>query len=213
MGSRQLFVRFYGCNLECVYCDTFRGSYKTFTREALLSKVLDLGEDYNELVITGGEPLMFSGFLKEFLSLFRKYSKHRVYLETNGTLADGLSEISALVDIISMDFKLPSSSGAPETIWEDHKLFMERCGGKELIVKAVITGETTIDDIKKMSSLLVMPGPDKNLVTILQPVSPEEKKVSLADDEMMIFFREYLKKETGRDVVILGQMHKYAGIR
>ena len=53
-GSKQLFVRFYGCNMECSYCDTPLESYKSFSKESLLGKILDFGDNYNELVLTGG---------------------------------------------------------------------------------------------------------------------------------------------------------------
>jgi 7-carboxy-7-deazaguanine synthase len=211
MGSRQLFVRFYGCNMECVYCDTLQESYKTFTKEALLGKILDFDDDYNELVITGGEPLLSSSFLKDFLPLFRKHRGHKVYLETNGTLPDDLGIILPFVDIIAMDIKMPSSSGGPESVWGAHTDFLARCGNKETIVKAVVTGTTSIDDIKKMASLVK--DVENEFPIVLQPVTPAGDFIPKADEEMVALFKEYLKKETCRDVVVLGQMHKCAGIR
>ena len=197
MGSRQLFVRFYGCNMSCIYCDTVQKSYKTFTKEALLGKILDFEDDYNELVLTGGEPLLYSGFLKGFLPLFLKHRAHRVYLETNGTLPGELEKIISFVDIVAMDIKLPSSSGAPESVWKDHAAFMGISEGKELIVKAVVTGSTTMDDIKKMAGLIKRH--KSALSVILQPVVPESDTVPVADEEMTLFFKEYMKKETEKE--------------
>jgi 7-carboxy-7-deazaguanine synthase len=211
MGSRQLFVRFYDCNMSCAYCDTVQKSYKTFTKEALLGKILDFDDDYNELVLTGGEPLLYSGFLKTFLPLFINHRKHPVYLETNGTLPGELKKIISFVDIVAMDIKLPSSSGAPESIWKDHSAFMGISEEKELIVKAVVTGSTTMDDIKKMTDLIKRH--KRDLPVVLQPVMPPGDTVPGADEEMTLFFKEYMKKETGNEIVVLGQMHKYANIK
>lgn len=211
MGSRNLFIRFYGCNMCCLYCDTAQKSYKTFTKEGLLGKVLDFEDGYNELSITGGEPLLYADFLKEFLPLFRRHRRNKVYLETNGTLPEKLEAVSSLVDIVCMDIKLPSSSGAPESVLESHARFIAGCADRDLVIKAVITGLTTIDDIKKMARLLDLREGETSVV--LQPVTVFSGSPAGADEEMMLLFREYLKKETGKNAVILGQMHKYAGIR
>ena len=210
-GSRQLFVRFYGCNLACAYCDTTLESYKSFSREALLGKVLDFEDDYNEFAITGGEPLLYADFLAEFLPLFTKHRKHKVYLETNGVLPGGLRKIIDHIDIIAMDLKLPSSSKNEMEVWSAHKEFIRYASDKELITKAVITDSTTIDDIKEMATVV---GCGKGeFAVILQPVSPINSEIMQPDEEMISFFKEYLKKETGREVMILGQAHKYLGIR
>jgi organic radical activating enzyme len=51
-----------------------------------LGKVLDFDDDYNELVLTGGEPLLYHDFLKDFIPAYRKVKSRPVYLETNGVL-------------------------------------------------------------------------------------------------------------------------------
>jgi len=210
-GSRQLFVRFYGCNLDCVYCDTNMKSYKTFSKEALLSKILDFEDDYNEFTITGGEPLLYADFLYVFLPLFRKHKTSRVYLETNGTLPNGLCKIKDFIDVVAMDLKLPSSNNNAGEFWKEHKRFIKDASGKELIIKAVITDTTTIDDIKKMSNILS--DTEKDMTIVLQPVTPIDGVVGEADEEMLSFFKGYLKNETGKEIGIIGQIHKQMGIK
>ena len=210
-GSRQLFVRFYGCNLSCVFCDTLLKSYKSFSKESLLSKILDFEDDYNEVALTGGEPTLYAGSLKEFLPLFRKHRRHKIYLETNGTLPHAFEKVVDHVDIVAMDFKLPSSTGSAKQLWKAHERFAAVAMRKELIIKAVITDSTTIDDIKRMSR--IMAGLGGSFEIVLQPVMPVNDTVREPDEEMLSFFKGYLRKETGKDVMILGQVHKCLGIQ
>jgi organic radical activating enzyme len=209
-GSRQLFVRFHGCNLSCIFCDTRLKGCKSLTKEALLSRALDFGPDYNELALTGGEPLLFCGFLEEFLPYFKSHEQKSIYLETNGTLPKELKRIIDHIDIVAMDFKLPSST-AGKAYWDDHEKFAKIASGKKLITKAVITSSTTMDDVKIMSSII------KNLegepVVVLQPVTPVETCSEETDEEMMWYFKKFLEKDSGKDVMILGQVHKCVGIK
>lgn len=210
-GSKQLFVRFYGCNIECAYCDTPLESYKSFSKESLLGKILDFGDNYNELVLTGGEPLMYADFLEDFLVLFRKHRKHRIYLETNGTLPDALAKVIDDVDIVAMDIKLPSSTGYPQDLWEKHEKFINIASAKELIVKAIVTGKTTMDDVKKMAEIVRAVKTD--LAVVLQSATPINEDIEKPDNEMMEYFKGYLEKETGKKILVLGQMHKCLGIK
>jgi len=210
-GSRQLFVRFYGCNLDCAYCDTDLESYKTVDEQGLLGKVLDFEDDYNELVLTGGEPLLHAEFLSRFLPVFRGHRSRGVYLETNGTLPAELKKVIDRVDVVAMDVKLPSSDGNNGTLWERHEEFMKIASGKELIVKAVVTDSTTMEDVKRMTR--IVGGVDGDIVVVLQPATAVNDLVQEADGEMLSFFKGYMAKETGKNVMIMGQIHKLMGIR
>ena len=102
IGYKQLFVRFCGCNLTCNYCDT---DYRTvdskeFSIEELIS-ITKKASDCHSISLTGGEPLLSTGFLKEFLP----QCPLPVYLETNATLAGELGEIIDYIDYISADIK------------------------------------------------------------------------------------------------------------
>ena len=176
-----------------------------------MGKVLQFEDTYNEIVITGGEPLLSADFLKGFLELFRFHRKKEVYLETNGTLPEELKKIVDNVDIIAMDFKLPSSTGDKGDVWEIHEEFASTAVQKELIIKAIVTDNTSMDDIKRMGCVIgALKGEPE---VVLQPVTPVNASVKEPDGEMLLYFKKYLEKTTGNNVMILGQFHKKPGIR
>ena len=38
-GEKQIFVRFYGCNLKCCYCDEIEKRYKVFSIGKIISEI------------------------------------------------------------------------------------------------------------------------------------------------------------------------------
>ena len=202
VGEKQLFVRFYGCNLDCGFCDEKKKDF--FSEYASRELVERISESREETVsFTGGEPLLQAGFLREVLSNLREEKK--IYLETNGVLGKELLGILDFVDIISMDFKLPSSTGL-RPYWKEHSLFLKKSRKKEVFVKAVVTNETVLSDIEMAVSIIK--GIDKNIPFIIQPVSYNNsiEKVDLTGS-----FFESAKREL-RDVRIIPQVHKVLGV-
>lgn len=88
-GTPSVFIRLGGCNLACNFCDTEFDSYKNFSLEKILEKVVALSKNSEGkivrklVVITGGEPLRqpIELLCKKLLRL-----KFEVQIETNGTL-------------------------------------------------------------------------------------------------------------------------------
>ncbi len=146
LGERQLFVRLHGCNMKCRFCDTKASRFMEYHPHELL-KELDMYEDnFHSVSFTGGEPLVQKDFLKSALELTNK-AGYRNYLETNGTLPDALKEVIAHVDIVAMDLKLPSSTGAA-AYWQTHTEFLAIAAQKEVFLKAVICKDTSDMDLR-----------------------------------------------------------------
>jgi len=97
-GVPSNFIRLWGCNLKCTFCDT------KFSRETnedgrvnwtweLASCIIDCFRHpcflRNDFVITGGEPFLQWTALAD---LVLKIPKDRVYIETNGTLFHYLAQ-------------------------------------------------------------------------------------------------------------------------
>ena len=137
VGYKQLFIRFCNCNLKCNYCDTEFSSnsdfveYSPYTLANELKK-FDLSTIHS-ISLTGGEPLLSTEFLKDFLPLI---TENKIYLETNATLADKFLEIKPFVDIVSADIKLESATGIKDS-YKFHEKFFENCRGIETFAKIV----------------------------------------------------------------------------
>ena len=128
LGERQIFVRFFGCNLGCKFCDTKPGRFIEYEPQELLEEIKLYPKDCHSISFTGGEPLVQKDFLKEVLGLTKKQG-YINYLETNGTLSDALNEVIEYLDIVAMDLKLPSSTGL-EYFWEAHSKFLKIASAK-----------------------------------------------------------------------------------
>ncbi len=221
IGYRQIFIRFAGCNLACDYCDTpflkqefcnieklpgsneFIKFKNPVSSDELLEKVLNLNNIcHHSISLTGGEPLLNSDFIAEFLSkLKEKNHRIKIFLETNGTLYKELEEIINYVDIISMDLKLKSSTGK-DFPFEEHKKFIEvaQNNKKEIFAKAVVTAMILDEEVDKISDFIKIP-------LILQPISSNNKKLLLSPQKILQIQENFLKKL--HEVRVIPQTHKY----
>src|SRR3989338_2952394 len=75
LGARQIFVRFKDCNLNCAFCDEPRDMVaKEYAASELISLVKSLEKEngpHHSISLTGGEPLLYAEFLKEFCALLK----------------------------------------------------------------------------------------------------------------------------------------------
>jgi 7-carboxy-7-deazaguanine synthase len=189
VGLRQIFLRFYGCNLACSYCDTERNECPEFctiestpgrrdfikvenpiTIERIIA-LLDRWQHswpgvHHSISITGGEPLLNYETLLDWLPLLK--IRLPVYLETNGMLPHALARLINFLDYISMDIKIPSTSGYLE-LWEQHHEFLKIAVRKDVYVKTVISEATENWEIIKACKLIS--SVDKSIPYILQPLT------------------------------------------
>lgn len=206
LGERQVFVRFFGCNLNCRFCDTKLHSFLEYEPEELYKELkLYLRKGHHSVSFTGGEPLLQKEFLKETLRLTSK-NNLKNYLETNGTLPDALKEVIDHVHIVAMDLKLPSSTGLNE-LWQVHRVFLEIAAKKEVFVKAVICECTQESDL--LDGLRLIRQAAQNTILILQPDSGINRGVL---DSKLETFKDMCRREKVTTCVI-PQVHKIAGVK
>lgn len=206
VGVPQIFVRFSGCNITCVYCDTPAKPSRLFDTAGLNAEIVRLLARFpvHSVSLTGGEPLVYADFLRRLLAK-RSWKKPCVYLETNGILYHALPDVRDYVQIVAMDIKLPSATKAG-VFWDEHAHFIEQCSGVELFTKCVITPATQACDVKQ--AVRLVHSFNKRTPFVLQPQTGvwnqqlRRKIISfakIAGNELM-------------DVRIIPQMHKLWGV-
>jgi len=205
LGEKQIFVRFFNCNLSCVYCDTKPDRFMEYEPEELFKEIKLYRDKYHSVSFTGGEPLLYKDFLKEVMKRTSKEG-YRHYLETNGTLFFELEEVINHVDIVAMDLKFPSSSGMGN-LWNMHRKFLKIAVKKEVFLKAIICQSTSEDDLREALSLIK--GVSQSSVLVLQPNSYENQFVL---SEKLARFKE-IANQQGVITCVIPQIHKIAGLR
>ena len=188
IGWRQIFVRLALCNLACRYCDTpfdaqeacrvetapGSGSFSALSNpvslEVLSALVADwrarLPGGHHSISITGGEPLVQSALLQNWLPVLRTLLP--IHLETNGTLPEAFAPLVSHVDWVSMDIKLASQTGEP-TPWAVHEEFLGLAAERNCCVKVVVGMETTVEEVKQAAEIVRLKAPSAPL--ILQPIT------------------------------------------
>ena len=204
-GEEQIFVRFFGCNLNCKFCDTRLDRFTEYEPQELLEELRLYKNGNSTVSFTGGEPLLQKYFLKAILELTHKEG-YKNYLETNGILHSALEDVIDYVDIVAMDLKLPSSTGLKD-FWYHHRRFLEVAAKKETFLKMVICSSTTEEDF--MEGLNLIKEANKSLILVLQPNSYEDSKVM---QEKMESFKE-IAKCVHITTCIIPQLHKKIGIK
>lgn len=108
-GLPTTFIRLYGCNLKCSYCDTRYGcedsNYTMMSLDEIIDKVEDLG--VSRITLTGGEPLLKPD-VKVLIELLNRMN-YDVNIETNGSI-DFQPFVKGLAHVfVTMDYKCPIS--------------------------------------------------------------------------------------------------------
>lgn len=222
VGTRQVFVRFSGCNLSCAYCDTPESRHaseyalvernagkRDFDKITNPVTVDQLAQKINSLLslrhhsvsLTGGEPLCQAPAIARLAPKLDS----RIYLETNGTMSDRLLSVLPHIDIISMDIKLPSITG--RSYWQEHHEFLRLAATKEVFVKLVITDQTNADEFAHALDLVTLV--DADIPLVLQPVTPSNTCKAVTPDAMLFYQESALKSL--RNVRVIPQTHKLMG--
>ncbi len=207
LGAKQVFVRFYGCNIHCSWCDTpyaigdVPGRFETFNLPEVIQKTKTLYPGCHSVSLTGGEPLMQKDFLKEFLPALKK-DGITTYLETSGILPRELKEVIDHVDIVAMDMKLPSSTKCRD-YWNEHEEFLKIASRKDVFIKTVITSDTSQEDLDRAVRLVSQF--NRNILFVLQPNFIEIKNGAMVK---CLEFQDRCKKQL-TDVRVLPQIHKF----
>ena len=220
VGERQVFIRLAGCNLKCAYCDTpdsqtptnscrieqtagerdFLTRSNPLTAEDVADYASRLQIGTGAVVFTGGEPLVQHAFLVDAVSLL---TGRRIMLETNGSLPDALPTIIPFIDIVSMDIKLPSTTGGPDLL-QVHERFLRSAMSKEVYAKIVVTSATSEEEL--LSAARMIARVDSKIPLVLQPVTGPEPPTPSQILDWQAQCLAYLE-----NVLVIPQCHKILG--
>jgi len=200
-GEYVKFLRLYGCNLKCPYCDASEAvssaKYLTYSAEELDMKLLGV----KKLLITGGEPLLQQKELMNLISLLRYNDKFiKIQIETNGTIVPS-RELYELVNCFVFDYKMKENQYSNIFDSDKVKWFENFTSGRKLYIKFVIGDQS---DFKHMILIIKDIEVRYHLLNVKFAVSPEYGKISPLAIHSWIMDTPFL-----RDKIILNmQLHK-----
>lgn len=225
-GRRQIFIRLTECNLDCCYCDTDHARHDTCRIESFpgssvflsvpqpltLQYLLELFTQWCENLpgahhsfsVTGGEPLLNADILANWFPALRTLLP--IHLETNGTMHFALEQVVRHVDYVSMDMKLPSTSGCTEHLWGLHRDFLKAATGHNVSVKIVVGNDTTPDEIHQVCDIITDVAAHTPL--FLQPLSGTGG-IDIRLEHLMRLQEAAASRLT--DVRVIPQMHLMLG--
>jgi organic radical activating enzyme len=236
VGRRQVFVRFAGCPLNCLYCDTreFRnfcpgecevetkpGSMKfkhvqnPMTCGEVLRHVKSLvTSDTHSISLTGGEPLLAGDFLID-VARSCKEAGFLTYLDTSGMGSEVMKKVVEYIDIAAIDIKLPEHKAVPHRKWP--RLFDEElacikialASGLKTFVKIVVLPSTQPKTIVKVCRRF---GRTNKIPVVIQPVTPAGK-VRRAPSMTHVYQLAQAAARAGvKEIAIIPQVHKLIGV-
>lgn len=224
LGTRQVFLRFTGCNLRCSYCDTAASLQPAeqclYYRQTGIREVIEQvdnplsQEEVASLVrafssswisLTGGEPLLWADFIAGLASLLKPFG-YSFLLETNGTLHEQLDICLPFIDMISMDFKL--SSDVFNDCWSMHERFLCKAAQKPCYIKLVLTTDSSSKELAQAVQLIARI--NKDIPLILQPVTQSNDCYPPLMEDLLEMQKTALKILP--DVRIIPQLHPLMGL-
>lgn len=210
-GQKQIFIRFKGCNLRCNYCDELSSKLSPVNFQKISYsdikkiKMLIEHEKTNIISFTGGEPLIYSEIIKDITEIFGKNYKY--LLETNGILHERFKLISKVMNIVSMDIKLPQY--CDNDYFDEYKKFLKIISVSKTYIKIVFDENVDIKDFKKAVEMISRKS--KYIPLFIQPVTSKNGKIKV---NLKLVDKLYgIAKNRLEDVRFLPQIHKLLGIK
>jgi len=236
VGRRQVFVRFAGCSLDCLYCDTnkfrkfrpgecevetkpssmkFKYVQNPMAHKEVLRHVKRLmTSDTHSISLTGGEPLLAGDFLTD-IARSLKEAGFLTYLETNGASSEAMKKVAGYIDIAAIDIKLPEHKAVPRRKWShllEEELACIKIALKSRVktfVKIVVLSSTKPTTIENVCKRLVRIG---KIPVVIQPVTPAGRVRSAPSMAHVYNLAQTSARAGAKEIAIIPQIHKLIGV-
>ncbi len=203
IGSPQVFVRFQGCHVGCLNCDSKDTWDFDIGKKLPLQEVLAQidKESFNGKIkrvsITGGDPL-HPKLENEVLVLIKELKSKNIWVNIEAAGTRVATEIFDLVDFVSFDVKTPSTG--VKTPASNVQKMIDKYPGK-FQIKSVIESQLDFDTVFKLYHDLECP----DIPWILTPSYnlkekfPHERFLNVID----------MNERIGGLFRVIGQQHKF----
>lgn len=237
VGERQVFLRLAGCNIRCSYCDQpealerrpgpcrleqtpGRRDWDVRQSPVAVADVVDAVDrlwtalPHHSVSLTGGEPLMQSHRLGRLMAEMVGRG-HRIMVETNGTLTEGLTRVLPWTAHVSMDLKLHSVDGERVAL-ATHRRFLEVALGSpaQTWVKIVVGPETDADELDSAVAMVADAAAratgGRQPEIFLQPVTPFAGVTAAPTPDQVLELHDRALRRYPR-VRVVPQTHKSIG--
>lgn len=187
-GLRTVFIRTFGCNCFCSYCDTLYAVKGDDFKEMSIDEIMEEVNSFccKRVTCTGGEPLLQHDMLDLVKRLIDE--NYEVEIETNGAVDIWpYVELDPEKVLITMDWKCPSSG-------MNHRMLQDNLGYLRYtdVIKFVVGTQEDLEEVNRVSGLTLAE-------TYISPVFGMIEPKELA---------EYIIKNQLNDTRLQLQQHK-----
>ena len=148
-GFRSIFIRTYGCNLRCSYCDSvysWKGNeFTEMTVDEIMEEIAKYG--CGHVIVTGGEPLL----QRDAIDLIKALSSngYTVEIETNGAVdVKPIKDLKLDGVVVTMDWKCFTSGENSKMLASNLAVLTTRD-----VVKCVVGSKEDLEEAARIDAL------------------------------------------------------------
>lgn len=212
-GEAAVFVRFFGCNRACPFCDTEQKGFEQLTVAEIIERANDVLKEANiaenpsqglRIVLTGGEPTLQIDEALVYTLSDAFNPRPKIQIETNGTMLSRLPE-----NLLSQVFLTISPKTLEDALrvaeWLKGPFLLTCCKGAEVkIVSSPLFAQD--DDLSK--TLAIFKDVPVSVSCFLQPLDAGNKEKNTEEVQKCI---RVIKSSPKWRLSL--QTHKIIGIR